>query len=95
MHGIIPAWLLGAVSSVVVIVVTLLERIERHLRDIRRLLIDQVSSSADSHDVLIARLTPLLKRGEKIPAIKIVRKSLGCTLLEAKQFVDDLLSQIS
>ncbi|MDA8192930.1 MAG: hypothetical protein M0Z53_02865 [Thermaerobacter sp.] len=94
MHGI-PAWLFGAVSSVVVIVVTLLERIERHLRDIRRLMADLVSSPADRHDALIAQITPLLQRGQKIPAIKVVRKSLGCTLLEAKQFVDDLLSQIS
>lgn len=38
---------------------------------------------------------PLIEQHQRVMAIKIAREKLGSTLLEAKQFVDQLASEIS
>lgn len=73
----------------------LLGRIEQHLAHIRDLLAAQFPDQRSAEDKLISRVTLLIEQNKKIQAIKIVRQTRGCTLMEAKRFVDDLASKIS
>ncbi|WP_020375758.1 ribosomal protein L7/L12 [Sulfobacillus thermosulfidooxidans] len=46
-----------------------------------------------SKDELTHQIMPLIAQNKKIAAIRMVRNTLGCSLLEAKEFVDNLVHQ--
>lgn len=93
MHGI-PPWVFGAALSGMA-VAAMLVRIEQRLDAIVHLLAAQAASGTDRRDALIAQIAPLVQSGRYIEAIRIVRQTLGCSLLDAKRFVDDLRAQTS
>jgi len=94
MHGI-PAWLPGLALLAVVLFV-MLQRIEQRLADIHRLLLaDRSPSVADGRAALAKRIAPLVRQGQTIQAIRIVRETLACPLVEAKRFVDDMKAHMS
>lgn len=77
-------------------IVSLLTRIERNLTNIHTLLKRQFPEQQQfPEEALRERITPYIKHHQKIAAIKIVRHTLGCTLIEAKQFVDEWAAKIS
>jgi hypothetical protein len=69
-------------------------RIERRLDAIQPQLAPQ-AAGMPPRDALVAHITPLIRSGQKIEAIKIVRRTLGCTPMDAKRFVDELAAQSS
>ncbi len=74
-------------------VINLLTRIERHLTQIHTLLKNKFPE--DQQEALREQITSYIKRNQKIAAIKIVRQTMGCSLLEAKKFVDEWAAKIS
>ena len=50
-------------------------------------------ASADSQ--MIAEMADALAQNRKVEAIKIYREAKGATLLEAKQFVEELIPQLA
>lgn len=65
-------------------------KINRHVKGIKYTL-DQLSTHVDVPENQInEELRQLIVIGEEINAEKIARKTLGLSLLEGKQYVDDL-----
>lgn len=68
-------------------------KISRHVKGIKYTL-DQLSTHIDVPENQINdELRQLIVIGEEIKAEKIARKTLGLSLLEGKQYVDDLKFQ--
>ncbi len=90
-------WLIGITVGALAVgeMVHLLTLIERDLTDIHALLWKQFPEQQLQEDALRDRITPYIKRNQKITAIKIVRQTMGCTLIEAKRFVDEWAAEIS
>ncbi len=95
MHGIPTSVVAGAASSIAVVLTRVIQRIEKNLRGIGLQLVTQMSSSLGAHEALVAQISPLLHRGQKITAVKVVRETMGCSLVAAKNCVDDLARQIN
>lgn len=71
-----------------------IDQMARDLSEIKAILRRQTTDEA-LEQALQDRIIPLIRQGRKIEAIKIVRNTRQCSLMEAKEWVDALSARIS
>lgn len=83
----------GGLVIIILLMTTILSRInslENQVKNLRGI-VNQVAKQVDvPENPINDRLRELLKEGKDVQAVKEAREAMGLSLIEAKQYVDEL-----